>query len=102
MPLGTQFFRSQTSYQSSSVKTPEKFCANLVISFIPFKIFAIAWMDVVRGFFGMLLDCRLFTCGARGIMFHSSRSPAPFAFTNLGKIAVFAFNPVNSMRAIVC
>ena len=43
----------------------------------------------------MLLDCRLFTCGLRGIMFHSSRSPATFAFTNVGKIAVFAFNPVN-------
>ena len=43
----------------------------------------------------MLSNCRLFTCGTRGIMFHSPRSPAPFALTNVGKIAVFAFNPVN-------
>ena len=67
----------------------------LVISFIPFKNFAVAWMDVVRGFFGMLSDCRLLTCGTLGIMFHLPRSPALFAFTNVGKIAVFAFNPVN-------
>ena len=52
-------------------------------------------MDVVRGFFGMLSDCRLFTCGTRGIMFHFRRSPAPFALTNVEKIAVFVFNPVN-------
>ena len=49
----------------------------------------------MHGFFGMLSDCRLFTCGTRGIMFHSPRSLAPFALTNVGKIAVFAFNPVN-------
>ena len=94
IPLETPLFHSQSSYQCLSVKTPEKFCA-LVISFIPFKNFAVAWMDVVRGSFGMLSDCRLFTCGTRGIMFHSPRSPAPFALTNVGKIAVFAFNPVN-------
>ena len=52
-------------------------------------------MDVVRGSFGMLSDCRLFTRGTRGIMFHSPRSPTPFALTNVGEIAVFAFNPVN-------
>ena len=40
-------------------------------------------------------DCRLFTCGTRGIMFHSPRSSAPFTFTNVGKITVFAFNFVN-------
>ena len=67
----------------------------LVISFIPFKNLAVAWMDVLRGSFSMLSDCRLFTCGTRGIMFHFPRSPAPFALTNVGKIAVFAFNPVN-------
>ena len=49
----------------------------------------------MRGSFGMLSDYRLFTCGTRGIMFHSPRGPAPFALTNVGKIAVFAFNPVN-------
>ena len=49
----------------------------------------------MRGSFSMLSDCRLLTCGTRGIMFHSPRSPAPFVFTNLGEIAVFAFNPVN-------
>ena len=43
----------------------------LVISFIPFKNYAVAWMDVVDGFFGMLSDCRLFTYGTCGMMFHS-------------------------------
>ena len=50
----------------------------------------------MRGSFGMLLDCRLFTRGTRRIMFHSPRSPTPFALTNVGEIAVFAFNPVNN------
>ena len=49
----------------------------------------------MRGSFSMLSDCRLLTCGTRGIMFHSPRSPAPFVLTNFGEIAVFAFNPVN-------
>ena len=49
----------------------------------------------MRGFLGMLSNCRLFTCGTRGIMFHSPRSSAPFALTNVGKITVSAFNPVN-------
>ena len=69
--------------------------STLVISFIPFKNFAVAWVDVVRGFFGTLSDCRLFTCGTHGIVFYSSRRPAPFPLTNVGTIAVFAFNPVN-------
>ena len=34
----------------------------------------------------MLSDCRLFTCGTCGIVFYSSRSPAPFSFSNAGKI----------------
>ena len=50
----------------------------------------------MRGVFGMLSDCRLFTCSTCRIMFHSPQSPAPFALTNVGKIAVFAFNPVNN------
>ena len=54
-----------------------------------------AWMDVVRGFFGMLSDFLQFTCGTRGIVLYTSRGPAPFALTNVGKIAVFAFNSVN-------
>ena len=29
------------------------------------------------------------------MMFHSHRGPAPFFLTNVGKIAVFAFNTVN-------
>ena len=53
-------------------------------------------MDVVRGTFGMLSDCRLFTCRTRLIMFLSPRSSVPFALTNVEKIAVFAFNPVNN------
>ena len=52
-------------------------------------------VDVVSSFFGMLSGCRLFTCGTRGIVFYSSRSPAPFALTNVGKITVLAFNSVN-------
>ena len=59
----------------------------LVISFIPFNNFAVAWVDVVRGFFGVLSDCRRFPCGTRGIVFYSSRSPAPLALSNVGKIA---------------
>ena len=43
-------YRSQSSYQCLSVKSPEKNSA-LVISFVPFKNFAVAWMDVVRVFF---------------------------------------------------
>jgi len=49
----------------------------------------------VRDSFSMLSGCRLLSCGTRGNMFHSPRSPAPFVLTNLGEIAVFAFNPVN-------
>ena len=75
-------------------KDPKKNSA-LVISLIPFNNFAVAWMDVVRVFFGMLSHCRLFTCGTRGIMFHFPRSPLSFALTNVGKIRVFAFNAVN-------
>ena len=53
-------------------------------------------MDGCRAwFFRHVSDCRLFTRGTRGIMFHSPRSPTPFALTNVGEIAVFAFNPVN-------
>ena len=94
MPLGTPFFHSQSSYQCLSVRLQKN--SALVISFIPFKNFTIAWMDVVHGFFGMLSDCRLFTWGTRRIMFHSPRSPAPFALTIVGKIAVFALSPVNN------
>ena len=93
MPLGTPFFRSPSSHQCLGVKTQKN--SALVITFIPFKNFAVAWMDVMRGFFGMLSDCRLFTCGTRGIMFHSPRSPAPFALINVLKFAVFSFNHVN-------
>ena len=94
MPLGTPFFHSQSAYRCLSVKIPEN--SALVISFIPFKNLAVAWMNVVRGSFGMLSDCRLFTHGTRGIMFHSPRSLTSFALTNVGEIAVFAFNPVNN------
>ena len=55
----------------------------------------LVWVDVMCGFFGVLSDCRLFKCGTRGIGLYSSQSPAPFAFSNVGGIAVFAFNPVN-------
>ena len=40
----------------------------------------------MRGSFGMLSDCRRFTRGTRGIMFHSPRSPTPFALTNVGEM----------------
>ena len=94
MPLGTPFFRSQSSYQCLSVKTPEFqiLCLNQFHSFQEFN----RSVDGCRAcFFGMMSDYRLFTCGTHGIMFHSPRSPAPFALTNIGKIAVFAFNTVN-------
>ena len=50
MPLGTPFFSFTEFLSMFECKDSRKFSA-LVISFTPFKNFAVAWVDVVRGFF---------------------------------------------------
>ena len=91
-------YRSQSSYQCLSVKSPEKNSA-LVISFVPFKNFAVAWMDVVRVFFSAccrIVDSLLAAPGvaARAGSCSTLLEAQHRLLTNVGKIAVSAFNPI--------